>query len=274
MAGNNQTGMPDNHEEWFDQMGEVPPSTLGQMIDGFSTMSVPDRELFFLVLEKQGHLKSLGFQRIGKTSHAAVVAAPSVGKSDGQQSGTVRNVFVPQPLPPQPIPVVQTVGVNPTTPGTTTDPKTGKVYRLQMKTNRSQDFVNLSNRAEEARRVLGQYMTNHGYVHDVAAKVTRRRSDQTVVDNDDRLNQLVEGVKTAHEAVTAYKKRHPEEFRATQAKARKSVVPTINLRTASPVRSAGSVNVPNQGTSGTGNRQSSGKTSAPNTGTSDLPKAM
>jgi len=106
------------------------------------------------------------------------------------------------------------------TSGQTTDPKTGKVFRLQPPKQRSPEFIRLSAEAEAARVALVTYCNSKGYAFDLKSGRTVRPADDNgkrvarPVSQDRELDGLVSSQQAKKQALKKYKTSHPEEFRA------------------------------------------------------------
>jgi hypothetical protein len=107
-------------------------------------------------------------------------------------------------------------------PGSTTDPKTGKIYRKTPPKERSAEFVRLSRAAETARMGLVTYCNEKSYIYDIGQgkafeTIQKDGKPKSVWVKDQELVRLTQAMKTAKDAVKQYKTAHPEEFRAQPA---------------------------------------------------------
>lgn len=104
--------------------------------------------------------------------------------------------------------------------GQTTDPKTGKIYRLQPAKQRTPEFLRLSAEAESARVALVEYCNTRGYRFDIKSQTTVElsavagKTGVVPVKGDKTLNGLIEVHKKAKKALKDYKNSHKSEFQA------------------------------------------------------------
>lgn len=105
--------------------------------------------------------------------------------------------------------------------GTTTDPRTGKIYQRKPPKARSAEFKLLEASVEDKRARLGTYMREHAYFFDKESGKSVH-ADGSPIEGDAALDALIGAVRAATGAVRAYKASHPREF---QPEPRPTTVP-------------------------------------------------
>jgi len=125
------------------------------------------------------------------------------------------------------------------TQGSTIDPKTGKIYRMQPPKERSPKYLELSTNAEAARIALVNYCNEKGYQYDLKTHATvvggspakDGRVPLRPVTGDNQLIELNKAQKSAKEALKKYKASHTEEFRPQEPgkASRKRNTPTMKV---------------------------------------------
>jgi len=197
--------------DWTEE-ADFPPAfqTLGSVIDGFRQLSAEDKSLFMRIfdLQRRSAATVVAGGAGGNPAPAAIVAAPPVS----QPAAPVNPVQTT-------IPVVQgahaSLLASQGLPGYTLDPKSGKTYRVAAKATRTQEFLGLENNALRAKQALDAFMKRHNLRFDRGSNKTVGPSNQEFTPTQE-YTALVERLKTANEAVKAYKKAHPEQFRPPQ----------------------------------------------------------
>jgi len=173
-----------DHLEESSGYGQGHKLTLGELIDGYRQLSEPDAAAFRAVV---------GISQPTNLSYAQMALKPQV----------VVNPNLGHPA---------MAGIRPGPAfGTTIDPQSGKVYRIQPPKERSQTLEGLKVNYNRAREALAQYLGDRQYVYDVAAAVTFTADNQRV-EGDNHLRELQEGLLRAKGALHQYKIDHPEEY--------------------------------------------------------------
>jgi len=197
--------------KWEDDV-EIPREmTLGEVIDGFARLSSEDKRRFCAVW-------SLG----PRTAAAAVAGStpapnPRVDSTDSSTSSSAPTKGASSTSEDK-----KTTG---SSLGSSKDPKTGKVYRILPKVERSKEFLGLENISAKAKIALDAYKKRNGLTLDFKTKVTTDKTGK--VFNTPEYSTLVASVKAANAAVGAYKISHPDEFvpPPTKGKGRKDQSP-------------------------------------------------
>jgi len=176
--------------------------TLGMLIDGFFRLSQEDKDRFCL---------STGLSASGTAGFPALPNVPAgVPQKNSNQVGTLGNPMLLQAVAAGQVPKTpaaqQAAGF--CLPGSTVDPKTGKVFRLNAPKARSQQRETLTNVKEQARLALAAFTAEKRIQRDADGKV---KSDLKGSDLSE-YTALLDSFKAAKAALASYKLAHPGEF--------------------------------------------------------------
>lgn len=161
----------------YNQLGQSyqAPMSLGQLADAYLALSVPDQARFRALIGVE-QPQAQGPTTVSSSSASAVQR--SVRPSGGQ---------------------------------TTTDPQTGKVYKVTPPKRRSAEYSALKARRDRATEELGKLLKREGWEYSLESGETLDQQGNPV--NTEVLRQLQENLEAAKLAVQQYKTAHPEEFR-------------------------------------------------------------
>jgi len=179
---------PSGGQHQYPKFGTQKSPTLGEVIDGFRQLSDEDKSIFMMVI---GQSQSVPIAPFATNVTAAWTAGP---------------IQVPtgNPVPAQ-------AGRPGPIPGTTVNPQSGKVYRIQPPKERSEELRGLQVDYDRARQALADYMSANNLIFDVGSKQTYDGQDQVVQPNEELvgLRRTLDAAKTA---LKDYKQVHAEQF--------------------------------------------------------------
>jgi hypothetical protein len=100
-------------------------------------------------------------------------------------------------------------------PGSTIDPKTGKIYRLKPPKKRSAEYQAREAAVITAKSAQAEYMKSKGYMHDPRVKGTVHHigGQWVLIPPDPEMDRCLARTRAAQVELKEYKRTHRSEFR-------------------------------------------------------------